>query len=109
MQRWAERPEARWAFWCGAAGALVALPASTVSILSHGAGAAFSFVLVPLIAAAVAVPAGVWGMALGHVVLHLRGRAEEPRILFWVALVAAAAPPLVLVWELYYRFFPIIR
>ena len=70
MQRWAERPEARWAFWCGAAGALVALAASTVSILSHGAPAACS-------------------------------RADEPRILFWVALAAATAPPLVLAWELW--------
>jgi MFS superfamily sulfate permease-like transporter len=93
MQRWIERPEARWAFWAGAAGALAAAAVSTVKILASGPGAAFSFVLVPLIAVAAAVPCGVWGTALGHVVLHLRGRAQEPKVLFWVALIATVGPP----------------
>lgn len=35
---------------------------------------------------AAAVPVGIWGAALGHVVLHLRGQAAEPKIVFWVAL-----------------------
>jgi hypothetical protein len=58
---------------------------------------------VPLAAAAVAVPAAVWGAALGHVVLHLRGRAREPKIVFWSALMAALLPPAVLAWELWRR------
>lgn len=107
MQRWVERPEARWAMWAGIAGALAMAAVSTVMILSHpGPAAGFGFIFVPLIAAAAAVPLAVWGAALGHVVLHLRGRAQEPRIVFWVALAAAAAVPAVLGYELWSRFAP---
>ena len=48
-----------------------------------------------LVAATAAVPIGIWGAALGHVVLHLRGRSSEPKILFWVALAAALSPAVV--------------
>lgn len=107
MQRWIERPETRWAMWAGIAGALAMAAVSTVMILSHpGAAAGFGLIFVPLIAAAAALPLAVWGAALGHVVLHLRGRAQEPRIVFWVALVAAAAVPAVLAYELWSRFAP---
>ena len=55
-------------------------------IFGYGAqGAALGFVLL-LVAASAAVPIGIWGAALGIVVLHLRGRSSEPKILFWVAL-----------------------
>ncbi len=91
MQRWIERPEARWALWTGIAGALATAVLSTKMILSHGSSTAgLGFIFLPLVAAAAAVPIGIWGAALGHVVLHLRGRAPEPKIVFWVALVAAA-------------------
>ena len=94
MQRWIERPEARWALWAGIAGALATAALSTKMILSHGSsGAALGFVFVPLVAAAAAVPVGIWGAALGHVVLHLRGAAPEPKIVFWAALAAAASLP----------------
>jgi hypothetical protein len=94
MQRWIDRPEARWALWAGIAGALATAALSTRMILAHGAsGAAVGFVVLPLVAAAAAVPIGIWGAALGHVVLHLQGRAPEPKIVFWSALVAAAALP----------------
>jgi hypothetical protein len=94
MQRWIERPEARWALWAGIVGALATAVLSTKMILSHGASsAALGFLVLPLVAAAAAVPLGIWGAALGHVVLHLRGRAAEPKIVFWAALVAAAALP----------------
>jgi hypothetical protein len=107
MQRWVERPEARWAFWSGLAGALVMLAVSSVMILSHqGPRSGFGFIFVPLIAAAAAVPVAVWGAALGHVVLHLRGRAAEPKLVFWSALVAALFPPVALAYELWSRFAP---
>ncbi len=101
MQRWVERPEARWALWAGIAGALATAALSTKMILSHGsAGAGLGFVLVPLVAAAAAVPVGIWGAALGHVVEHLRGRAPEPRIVLWVALFAAASLPVTVAYEI---------
>ncbi len=101
MQRWVERPEARWALWAGIAGALATAVLSARMILAHAsAGAGLGFVLVPLVAAAAAVPLGIWGAALGHVVEHLRGRAREPKIVFWVALFAAAALPATLGYEI---------
>ena len=101
MQRWVERPEARWALWSGIAGALATAVLSTRMILSHAsAGAGLGFVLVPLVAAAAAVPLAIWGAALGHVVEQLRGRAREPKIVFWVALFAAASLPATLGYEI---------
>jgi hypothetical protein len=49
------------------------------------------------------VPAALWGTALGHVVLHLRGRAREPKAVFWAALIAALLPPAALAWDLWHR------
>jgi hypothetical protein len=102
MQRWIERPEARWALWTGVAGALATAALSTKMILSHGSSTAgLGFIFLPLVAAAAAVPIGIWGAALGHVVLHLRGRAPEPKIVFWVALVAAASLPIAVGYEIW--------
>src|SRR5262245_65893941 len=94
MQRWVERPEARWALWAGIVGGPATAALSTRMILSHGSSTAgLGFIFLPLVAAAAAVPIAVWGAALGHVVGHLRGVAPEPKIVFWVALVAAASLP----------------
>jgi len=107
MQRWVERPEARWALWAGICGALAMFVVSTVMILAHESPmSAFGFIFVPLIAAVAAVPVALWGAALGHVVLHLRGRASEPKIVFWAALVAALAVPATAAYELWRRFAP---
>jgi hypothetical protein len=104
MQRWVERPEARWALWAGIVGAVSTAAVSTWKIVAEGTAAAgLSFVLVPLAAAFVAVPAGVWGLALGHVVLHLRGRASEPKAAFWLALMAVVLPPVAVAWDLWHR------
>jgi|SRR5687768_7010248 len=104
MQRLVDRPEARWALFAGIVGALAVAAWSTYKIFEQGTAAAgLSFVFVPLAAAVAALPAGVWGAALGHVVLHLRGLAPEPKIVFWSALVAAVMPPAVLAWELLRR------
>ncbi len=102
MQRWIERSEARWALWAGVAGALAMAALATMMILSHhNSGAALGFILVPLVAAAAAVPVGIWGAALGHVVAHLRGRAAEPKIVLWVALVAALSLPATIGYEIW--------
>jgi hypothetical protein len=101
MQRWVERPEARWAFWAGILGAGATAIVSTPVIVAHGS--VLGFVVLPLIAAVVAVPAAVWGAALGHVVLHLRGRAPEPRIVFWAALVAALSVPAAVAYTVLFR------
>jgi hypothetical protein len=107
MQRWVERPEARWALWSGLAAALTLFVASSVMILADAsATGAFGFIFVPLVAAVAAIPVAVWGAALGHVVLHLQGRAPEPKIVFWVALVAALSMPAVAAYELWSRFAP---
>lgn len=102
MQRWVERSEARWALWAGIIGALATAALSARMILSYGSpSAGLGFVFLPLVAAAAAVPVGIWGAALGHVVAHLRGRASEPKIVFWVALVAAASLPVALACEVW--------
>jgi hypothetical protein len=101
MQRWVDRPEARWALWAGIVGALATAVLATRMIFAYGAAsAALGFVLLPLVAASAAVPVAIWGAALGHVVLHLRGRASEPRIFFWVALAAALSLPAVIASEI---------
>src|SRR4051812_1562008 len=80
QNRWVARPEAAWALWTGIAGALAAAALSLQGIFSAGsAGATFGFLVVPFIAAAAAIPAAVWGAALGHVVLHMRGKIRSPR------------------------------
>ena len=107
MQRWVERPEARWALWSGISAALAMFVVSSVMILADpSAAAGFGFIFVPLVAAVAAVPVAVWGAALGHVLLHLQGRAPEPKIVFWAALIAALSMPAVLAYELWSRFAP---
>jgi len=102
MQRWIDRPEARWALWAGAAAAVAVAVLGTMMILSHGSSTAgLGFIFLPLVAAAAAVPVAIWGAALGHVVLHARGRAAEPKIVFWVALVAAASLPATVAYEVW--------
>ena len=50
MQRWVERPEARWALWAGIVGGLVTGAIGTRMIFGYGAqGAALGFVLVRLL------------------------------------------------------------
>jgi hypothetical protein len=100
MQRWIERSEIRWALWVGVAGALATAALFTKLILSPRSSIAGpGFVYLPLIAAAAAAPVAIWGAALGHVVLHLRGRARQPKFVFWAAYVAAVSLPAAISWE----------
>jgi hypothetical protein len=76
---------------------------ATQGILADGAAAAWSFFFVPLLAAGFGVPAAIWGLALGHVVLRLRRRVESPPGLFIAALAAAATVPLAVAYEIWRR------
>jgi hypothetical protein len=99
---WRARPEAHWALWAGVAGALAAAALSVKAILaSAGSTAAIGFLFVPFVAAIAAIPVGIWGAALGHVVLRLSGAVGEPWIVFWTALVAAAALPAAVGYEVW--------
>jgi hypothetical protein len=94
------RPETRWALWSGVLGALAATALSVKGILdSASSTAALGFIFIPLVAVAAAVPVGVWGMALGHVVLAATARTQTMRPLFIVALVAALSLPCVVAYE----------
>ena len=88
------RPEARWALAAGIAGGLAAAGLAVKGIFASASStAAIGFIFVPLIAAAAAVPAAVWGLALGCVWLHLRGaRRYFPALLAMAWLIALAVP-----------------
>lgn len=99
MTRLAERPEAPWALAAGVIGALGATGLSVRDIFASASGTApFEIIYVPLVAGLAGMLAGIWGLALGHVVARLRGRVNEPWLAFWVALVAAAGLPLAAAW-----------
>lgn len=86
-----QRPEARWALWAGIAGAIIAVAVQTNAILSSADPSVIvGFIFVPLVTILVAVAAGIWGLALGHVVARLRGEVHEPWIVFASALAALA-------------------
>jgi hypothetical protein len=100
--RWVARPEAAWALWAGIAGALAAAGFSLKGIFSSGgSGATLGFLVVPFIAAVAAIPAGIWGAALGHVVLHVRGKIRSPRPVLIAAIVAAASLPVTICYEIW--------
>jgi Na+/proline symporter len=91
MSALSQRPEARWALWCGIAGALVAAMVQARAIFSSAdASAVVGFVFVPLISILIAIAAGIWGLALGHVVARLRGRVNDPWRVFAAAMAALA-------------------
>ena len=97
------RPEARFALAAGIAGALAAAAISVKGIFASASStAAIGFIFVPLIAAAAAVPAGVWGLALGCVWLALRGERRYFRAVLVAAWAVTLAVPAVLgreVWR----------
>jgi hypothetical protein len=97
------RPETRWALWTGLLGALVASAVTVKGIFSSASSTApLGFIFLPFVAAACAVPAGIWGIALGHVVLVLAGRTQTLRPLFIVALAAALALPCALAYYVWH-------
>jgi hypothetical protein len=94
------RPEARWALWCGIAGALATAALSVKGIFASGSPtAALGFVYLPLVAALGAIPVAAWGAALGHVVLRWRGAVHSPPLVLVAALAVAAALPAMLAIE----------
>ncbi len=95
----AQRPEAPWALAAGVLGGLGAAGLSMRDIFTSASStAAFEVIYVPLMAGMVGMLAGIWGLALGHVVARLRGQVAEPWLAFWVALAAAAGMPLAVAW-----------
>jgi hypothetical protein len=95
------RPEARWALWCGVAGALVTAALSVKGIFSSGSStAALGFITLPLVAALGAIPVAAWGAALGHVVLRWRGAVQSPPMVLVAALAVAAALPVLVAYEI---------
>lgn len=96
------RPEARFALVAGISGGLAAAALSANEILSSsGSTAALGFVFVPLLAALVAVPAGIWGLALGCVWLSLRGRRRYFRAVLLTAWFVTLAGPAALGWHVW--------
>ena len=92
-EKLSSRPEAPWALWAGVAGGLAA---GVISVIG--------FIFVPFVAAIAAIPAGIWGLALGHVWLHLRGvRHSSHPALLAAAWVFALAVPAVAGWEAWRR------
>jgi hypothetical protein len=97
-----ERPEARWAFWAGTAGLIAAGALQVKAIFaSASATAGLGFIFVPLIAALAAAAAGIWGLALGHVVERARGAVAGPAVLLAAALAVAAAAPAAVGYEVW--------
>lgn len=93
-------PARTYAFVAGVVGALGAVAVSVKGILASGsATAAIAFVFVPFIAIAVAVLAGVWGLALGTVVSHHRGARVALRPVLLMAWVVSVAVPAAVGWE----------
>ena len=81
---------------------MVASVLTVKGIFSSGSStAAIGFIFVPLVAVAAAVPVGVWGMALGHVILVLLRRTDTLRPVFITALATALGFPAVVTWELW--------
>lgn len=94
-------PARRFAFFAGCAGALVAAAVTAKGILASASPtAAVGFVFLPFIAIAVAVLAGVWGLALGTVVTHHRGVRGALRPVLVMAWVVSVAAPAALAWEI---------
>lgn len=96
------RPEAPWALWSGIAGALAVAALALKGIqASSSSTAAIGYLALPLVSAIAAIPIGIWGAALGHVVLRLRGRIAGPPMVFVAALAVAAALPALIAYEVH--------
>jgi len=94
------RPEAPWALWSGVAGAIAVAALSMKSIHSSGSStAALGYIYLPLVAVLAAIPIGLWGMALGHAVLWLRGAVRSPPMVFVAALLLACSLPAFVAYE----------
>ncbi|MBI3372358.1 MAG: hypothetical protein HY017_11460 [Betaproteobacteria bacterium] len=97
---WRRRPELRWGAAAGALGALAAAAVSVKGILSSSSStAAIGFLFVPVIAAIAAVPAALWGAALGYVLQQRRGARHGLSALLAAAVVAVVALPAYLGYE----------
>lgn len=94
------RVEVRLAVAASAAGGLVAAVIMARSILTSASStAAIGFIFLPLWASAVAVPCGIWGLALGHLWARARGERQGAAALLALAVLIAVAAPAGLGWK----------
>jgi hypothetical protein len=88
--------------WAGIGGALAATAIAVKGIMASASStAAIGFIFVPFVAIAAAVPAAVWGLALGYIAAHLRGMRRSVRAVLVMAWVVALAVPGVIGWQIY--------
>jgi hypothetical protein len=93
----------RWALWAGLSGGFVPAAVTLYQVdLSADAQAALVYLVVPFIFIAGALVMGIWGLATGTVVAHLRGSAQAMRPVLAMAWVVAVAVPAVIAWNLAY-------
>jgi hypothetical protein len=98
--RLSARPEAPWALWSGIAGGVAAAVLSVKGIFESGSStAAIGLVLVPFLAIAAMVFAGIWGLALGCVAASLRRAQHYAPALLLSAWIFALAVPAAAGWE----------
>ena len=98
-----DRPEAPWAMWAGIGGALAVAGLSVKGIQSSGSStAAIGYLYLPLVAIFAAIPIALWGAALGHAVLRLRGKVQGPRMMLVAALAVAASLPALVAYQVHY-------
>jgi hypothetical protein len=96
------RPEAKFALVAGVAGALAATALSLKAIFASGSStAALGILILPFVAIAAMVAAGIWGLAAGCAWYSLRGTRRYFRAVLIAAWVAALAGPAVIGWELW--------
>jgi len=96
------RPEAPWAFWSGIAGGVAAGALAVKGIFESGSStAAIGLVLVPFLAIAAMVFAGIWGLALGCVASSLRRVQHYAPALLLAAWIFALAVPAAAGWEIW--------
>lgn len=97
------RPEMPWALWAGLAGgtAVTALAWSAI-LKSTSSTAAIGYLFLPFVFIGGAVFFGIWGLAAGAVVAHLRGVKQAVRPVLIMAWVVVLAVPAALAWNVGY-------
>jgi hypothetical protein len=95
------RTALRGALWAGLAGGFGTGGYALKGILAaSGPDAVASYVLLPFVFISAAVFFGIWGLALGTVIAHVRGTRPAMRPVLIMAWVVSIAVPAAIAWEL---------